>query len=274
MIDFLLPAFLGGWILCTVTGPLGCFIVWRRMAYFGDTLAHSALLGLTLGLLLHVRPSLAITFSCAGIALLLVLLQKQKQIATDTLLGILAHSGLSIGLIALSFYREGSFDLMTFLFGDLLTLGWNEALWMLGGALVVLMLLGWIWSDLLLVTLHEDLAAAEGMPVERVRLIFMLTLSLVIALAMKVVGVLLITSLLIIPAASARPFAKGPVHMAALASLVGGLAITAGLAASWFWDTPAGPSVVTAAFILFIASLLWQQLRNNLVSGEVGVPDA
>jgi zinc transport system permease protein len=134
MIEFLLPAFLGGWILCTVTGPLGCFIVWRRMAYFGDTLAHSALLGLTLGLLLDVRPSFAITFGCVGIALLLVLLQQQKQIATDTLLGILAHSGLSIGLITLSFYRDGNFDLMTFLFGDLLTLGWNEALWMLGGS--------------------------------------------------------------------------------------------------------------------------------------------
>ncbi|MBK8971732.1 MAG: metal ABC transporter permease [Hahellaceae bacterium] len=274
MIEFLLPAFLGGWILCTVTGPLGCFIVWRRMAYFGDTLAHSALLGLTLGLLLDVRPSFAITFGCVGIALLLVLLQQQKQIATDTLLGILAHSGLSIGLITLSFYRDGNFDLMTFLFGDLLTLGWNEALWMLGGALVVLMLLAWIWSDLLLVTLHEDLAAAEGMQVGRVRLIFMLMLSLVIALSMKVVGVLLITSLLIIPAASARPFARGPIHMALLASLMGGLSITAGLAASWLWDTPAGPSVVTAAFILFVTSLIWQLIHTRFLAREPGVADA
>jgi zinc transport system permease protein len=136
------------------------------------------------------------------------------------------------------------------------------------------MLLAWIWSDLLLVTLHEDLAAAEGMQVGRVRLIFMLMLSLVIALSMKVVGVLLITSLLIIPAASARPFARGPIHMALLASLMGGLSITAGLAASWLWDTPAGPSVVTAAFILFVTSLIWQLIHTRFLAREPGVADA
>jgi zinc transport system permease protein len=262
MFDFLLPAFVGGLLLSTVTGPLGCFIVWRRMAYFGDTLAHSALLGLTFGLLLEIKPGLAVTLSSVGMALLLVLLQQQKQIATDTLLGILAHSGLSIGLIALSFYRDGAFDLMSFLFGDLLTVGWEETLWLAGGSLVVLLLLRLIWSDLLMVTLHEELAAAEGLSVSRVRLIFMLMLSLVIALAMKIVGVLLITSLLIIPAASARPFSHSPVHMAVISSVAGALAITLGMLASWWWDTPAGPSVVTAAFCLFISSLLWQQVQT------------
>ena len=259
MLEFLMPVFTGGLLLSSVTGPLGCFIVWRRMAYFGDTLAHSALLGVTLGLLLDMEAGLAVTLCSVAMALLLVLLQQQKQIATDTLLGILAHSGLSIGLIALSFYQGGNVDLLSFLFGDLLTLGWRETAWLAVGSIVILLLLRVIWADLLLITLHEDLAAAEGIAVARVRLLFMLMLSLVIALAMKFVGVLLITSLLIIPAASARPFAKGPVHMACLSAAAGALAITFGMLASWWWDTPAGPSVVTAAFVLFIASQSWRQ---------------
>lgn len=258
MIELLLPALTGGWLLAMVTGPLGCFIVWRRMAYFGDTLAHSALLGVTLGLLLQVSPSLTVVALCVALALLLTLLQKQKQIATDTLLGILAHSGLSLGLIALSFYSGANFDLMTFLFGDLLTLGWEECLWMLGGAVIILLLLHRLWEDLLLVSLNEDLAAAEGVPTERIRFGFLLMLALMIALAMKLVGILLITSLLIIPAASARPFSRSPQQMALLAAVIGGLSITLGLAFSWWQNTPAGPSVVSAAFVLFLLSLLWQ----------------
>jgi zinc transport system permease protein len=261
MVEILLPALLGGLILAVVTGPLGCFVVWRRMSYFGDTLAHSALLGVAFGLLFKINLSLAIFLGCVAMAVILVLLQQQKQLAIDTLLGILAHSSLSLGLVALSFMPHIQIDLMGYLFGDLLALNWTDLLWMSGGTCLILLTLALSWRPLLLITLHEDMAAVEGLPVVALRLLLMLMMSTVIALAMKVVGVLLVTSLLIIPAATARFYAHTPERMAVISTFCGMLAVLTGLALSWWLDTPAGPSVVVAGFILFVCSLLSRSLK-------------
>ncbi len=250
--DFFWRALIGGLGVALVAGPLGCFVVWRRMAYFGDTLAHSALLGVALGFPLQTSVNLAIAFTCVGLAIILVLLGRSRALATDTLLGILAHSTLAIGLVALSFMPDVRVDLTGYLFGDLLAMSRNDLAWIYGGAAVVLALLFWLWQGLLMSTIHEELARVEGVPVERLRLVLMLMFSLVIAVAMKIVGVLLITALLIIPAATARRMARGPEHMALLAVIIGMIAVSGGLTLSWHFNSPAGPSVVVAAFLMFV----------------------
>lgn len=252
MDDFLPRALLGGLGVALAAGPLGAFIVWRRMAYFGDTLAHSGLLGVVLGIVLNVNPELGVVATCVLVALVLVLLQRQHRLATDTLLGILAHTTLSLGLVALAFLETVRVDLVSYLFGDILAINTTDLYWIWGGNLLALGTLAWLWRPLLAATVHEELAQVEGVPVFPVRLTFMLLIAVVIAVAMKVVGILLITSLLIIPAATARRFARSPEGMAVLASVFGGAAVGIGLWASLHWDTPAGPSVVIAATTLFV----------------------
>ena len=254
MDDFLARALLGGVGVALAAGPLGAFIVWRRMAYFGDTLAHSGLLGIVLGTVLNLNLQLGVAITCLVVALVLVLLQRQRRLATDTLLGILAHTTLSLGLVALAFLETVRVDLTAYLFGDILAIGQIDLYWIWGGALLALGALAGLWRPLLAITVHEELAQVEGVPVFPVRLAFMLLVAIVIAVAMKVVGILLITSLLIIPAAAARRFARSPEGMALLASGLGCAAVGLGLWASLRWDTPAGPSVVLAAAFLFVLS--------------------
>ena len=255
MHEFLLFALLGGLGVATIAGPLGSFVVWRRMAYFGDTLAHSALLGVAAGFLLDVNLNLAVVFCCVALALILVAMQRQRLIATDTLLGIMAHSALSLGLVAVAIL-EIRVDLLSYLFGDLLAVSRQDLYWIYGGGAVVLIILKLLWEPLLAITINEDLAHVEGVNVPLVRLVLMLLIAVVIASAMKIVGLLLITSLLIIPAATARRFAKTPEHMAIGASFFGCCAIAGGLALSWHYDTPAGPSVVVTAMGLFMLAYL------------------
>jgi len=255
MPDFLLYALLAGLGLALVAGPLGSFVVWRRMAYFGDTLSHSALLGIALGMLLDINLTLAVTVGCVLIAVLLVALQHKEWLASDTLLGILAHSTLSLGLVVLALTENVRVDLMAYLFGDLLAITASDLGWMLGGLLVVLVLMSLLWRNLLSITVHEELARVEGLPVTAIRLALMLLIAIVIAVAMKVVGVLLITSLLIIPPAAAQRHARTPEQMALGASVLGVLAVLGGLTMSWHLDTPAGPSIVVCAAALFMLAL-------------------
>lgn len=251
MDDFITRALLGGIAVALVAGPLGSFVVWRRMAYFGDTLAHSALLGVALGFLMGISLNLTVIALCTGLAVLLVALQRQRRLATDTLLGILAHSTLSLGLVSVAFLEGVRIDLMGYLFGDILAVTQLDLYWIFGGGLLALILLIVLWRPLLAMTVHEDLARVEGVPVMWVSLGFMLLIALVIAVAMKVVGILLITSLMIIPAATARRLAATPEQMAVYAGLLGALAVVGGVMGSLQWDTPTGPSIVVAAATLF-----------------------
>lgn len=256
MHDFLINAILAGSALALISGPLGSFVVWRRMAYFGDTLAHASLLGIALGLFLHINTWLAVMVGSALLGALLVLLQKQKKLASDTLLGILSHGALAAGLVCVSLMADQRLDLFSFLLGDLLTATRAEAVTMAVASLVLLGLLTFSWRPWLRIALDEDLARAEGVQVDAWQLLFMLMLALVIALAMKVVGVLLITALLVIPAAAARQFCQSPGSMAFSAAVIGVISVNAGLGASYFWDTPAGPSAVLVAVVIFSLGLV------------------
>jgi zinc transport system permease protein len=254
--DFFVRAMVAGIGVALTAGPLGCFVVWRRMAYFGDTMAHSALLGVALSLLLQLNLIVSVFLVASAVSILLIFLQRRQALSSDALLGILSHSALAIGLVIVAFMSWVRIDLVSFLFGDILAVTRSDIALIWGGGLVVIVSMVFLWRSLLASTVNTELAEAEGLNPERSKLIFTLLMALVIAIAMKVVGIMLITSLLIIPAATARRFSSTPEVMAVVASLIGAVAVVGGLFGSLTYDTPSGPSIVVAAVILFVISLL------------------
>lgn len=254
--DFLLRVLFGGLGVALVAGPFGSFIVWRRLAYFGDTLAHSAFLGVALGFLLNINLTLGIFIICQTLAILLFVSQYQRQLTSDTLLGILSHGSLSLGLVSLAYMDNVRIDLVGYLFGDILAINSGDLIWIYGAGGLALIALIWIWKPLLSITIHEDLARVEGLPVDRINWLFLCLVALIVAIMMKVVGMLLVTALLIIPAATARRFANTPEMMAVLAIITGCLSVTGGLLGSFYYDTPSGPSIVVAGCLLFIFSII------------------
>lgn len=257
--SFFTRALLAGVGLAAVTGPLGSFIVWRRMAYFGDTMAHSAILGVALALFLSLWPMAGVFAVAVLVALLLGFLQRRGTLSADSLLGLLSHSALALGLVLVSLMPNVRIDLMGLLFGDILAVSVTDLGVIYGGGIIVLGILAWLWRSMLTATVSEEIAQAEGLSPERSRLIFMILLAALIAIAMKILGVLLITAMLIIPATAARRVAKTPEQMAVYAGLAGIAAVLAGLWGSLHFDTPSGPSIVVAALVVFaITSVLPQ----------------
>ncbi|MBK1635491.1 metal ABC transporter permease [Rhodovulum adriaticum] len=253
--DFLLRAALAGLAVAVAAGPLGAFVVWRRMAYFGEATAHAAVLGVALALGFEISI-FAGTLATALAMALAVLHLSGRGMAVDTALGVLAHGALAFGLVAVSFLHGVRVDLTAYLFGDILAVNRGELAVIWAGALAVVALLLWRWNALLTVTVSDDLATAAGLDPARERLVLTLALALVVAVALQVVGALLIVALLIVPAAAARPLARSPEGMALAASGIGALAAMGGLWGSMQFDTPAGPSIVVAATVLFGFSLL------------------
>lgn len=244
-----------GLLLALSAGPLGSFVVWRRMAFFGDTLAHGALLGITFGVMTDLDPTLALVAGSLLLAVLLLPLQTVTGLASDTLLGIVSHGTLAVGLVLLSIAGDVRVDLNGYLFGDLLAIDHWHVLWLSLSTGLTLLLIRVFWTDLLAVTVSPELAEIEGRNIQRINLLLTILLACTVALAMKVVGILLISAMLIIPAATARAFARTPVQMTLLAALAGVTAVLLGIFASFRWDTPAGPSIVVAALLLFLFSL-------------------
>lgn len=264
--DFFIRAVLGGIGVAIVAGPIGCFIIWRRLAYFGDTLSHSALLGVALALLLELNITLSVFVISVTVSLLLLLLQRRATLSSDALLGLLAHASLAVGLVVLAFMTWVRVDLMGFLFGDILAVTRMDLAVIWGGGAAVLAVLALVWRPLFAATVNRDLATAEGARPERTNFVFMILVAAVIAVSMKLVGVLLVTALLIIPAATARRFSSSPEQMAVIAALVGMGAVWLGLEGSLEWDTPAGPSIVVAALAGFVLAMI--PLPRFLVKGR------
>ena len=249
--DFLLRAVLAGIGVALVAGPLGCFVVWRRMAYFGDATAHAALIGVTLALATELPVVAGVALAALAMALT-VSLATGRTYAMDTMLGVAAHGALAAGLVALSLIPGVRVDLMGYLFGDILAVSRTDLVVIWAGGALILALLIWRWRALLLATLNADLAAAAGIVAARERLLLTVALALLVAVALKVVGALLITAMLIVPAAAARAFAPTPEAMALVAAGIGAAASAGGLAASFRLDSPAGPSIVVAAVVLLL----------------------
>lgn len=262
---FIIRALLGGIGVALITGPLGCFAVWRRMAYFGDSLAHSALLGVALGFLSGFGANTGIIFVCSLFAIMLVWLQQKHVLATDTLLGIMAHAALSIGMVVIGFLDQPNFNLHAYLFGDVLAIQTTDLYWIYGGGMLVLFAIMRYWPALTLMTIHEDLAKAEGISTFKLHLLLMFLMTIVVAVSIRIVGILLITSLLIIPAASARQLARAPESMAIIASILGIGAVLLGMTGSLHFDAPAGPAIVTASALLFALLLPLSPFLNERI---------
>lgn len=258
--DFMVRAALAGIGVAVAAAPLGCFVVWRRMAYFGDATAHAAILGVALSLAF----SMSIFIGTVIVALLMALtvnVLSGRGYAMDTLLGVLAHSALAFGLVAVSFISGVRIDLMAYLFGDILAVSRGDLAVIWCGAALVVALISWRWSALLTSTLNEDLAHASGIDPKREQLVLTLALAITVAVAIKVVGVLLIAAMLIIPAAAARPLSRTPEGMAIAAGLIGILSAIVGLRTAYVFDTPAGPSIVCVAATTFLVSSVIKSLK-------------
>lgn len=260
---FLMRALLAGLGLAVIAAPLGCFVIWRRMAYYGETVAQAGLIGIALGLGLALNLTASVLVVTVLVSGLLLLLSRQNVVPLDSLLGILAHAALALGVIVASLVRGPQVDLMAFLFGDIFAVTAVDLNWVLFGGIAALVALIYIWRPLLALSVHEDLAAAEGVNTERTKLVFVLILALVVAIAIKIVGVLLTIAFLIMPAAAARPLSETPEQMAVFAAIFGMLAVAMGLFASISFDTPGGPSIVLVLAAIFIASIFPSVLRHK-----------
>ena len=259
--NFLVRAVLAGLAVAFAAAPIGCFVVWRRMAYFGDATAHAAILGVAMSLAFS-QSIFAGTLVVSVLMAYLVSVLSWKTHSMDTLLGVLSHSALAIGLVAVSFVPGIRVDLNAYLFGDILAVTSTDLLVIWLGAISVVALITWRWSALLMVTLNPELAHASGINPRREQLVLTVSLAIVVAVAIKVVGVLLITAMLIIPAASARPMSRTPERMAVYAAVIGVLSILLGIYSSFLFDTPTGPTVVCAAAVFFCLSNIVNVFRR------------
>ncbi|WWP01602.1 MAG: zinc ABC transporter permease subunit ZnuB [Candidatus Dasytiphilus stammeri] len=256
MINLLFPGWLAGILLSIVAGPLGSFIVWRKMSYFGETLAHVSLLGVALSLILNINPLFSIISITLMFSLILIVLEKKLPLAIDTILGIMAHSALSLGLFVISLTSNIRVDLMNYLFGDLLTVNQHDLLNIAFSVIIVLGFIIWQWNPLLSVTINSELAQVDGVPIQKLKILLILLLTFTIGVAIKYVGALLITSMLIIPAATAQRFSLSPEQMGMLAVIISMLDVTIGMLISGYYDTPVGPSIVVTATLIFFISLI------------------
>ena len=262
--DFFTRALIAGVGIAIIAGPLGCLVIWRRLSYFGDTLSHSALLGVTLAYAFSINITLSVFIISSVVAILLINLQKRTKLAGDSLLGLLAHSTLAIGLVLIGFLSSIRFDLMGLLFGDILAVTIEDIALVWIGGIIILGILYFIWKSLFSATVNYDLAAAERMRPEISNLIFTLLLAAVIALSIKMIGALLITGLLLIPAAIARNLSNNPKQMIIIAILAGIASVVLGLFTSLELNTSSGPSIVVVSLALFILSLIPLEIRGQL----------
>lgn len=252
--DFMIRAALAGIGLALACAQLGCFVVWRRMAYYGDATAHAALLGVALSL------AFALPLFPAVIVVALVMAAAVSGMAgrqsVDTMLGVLSHSALAAGLVSVSFVQGVRSDLMAYLFGDILAVTRGDVALIWTGAVAVAALVAWRWSRLLLATLSPEMAVADGISPRTEQWALNLALAVTVAVGIKIVGALLISAMLIIPAAAARPLVQTPRAMVLVAGLIGAVAAVLGLGAAFRLDTPTGPTIVCAAAVMFTLATL------------------
>ena len=252
--DFFWRAILAGVGISIIAGPIGCFVVWKRMSFLGDTMAHSALLGVAFGIFIGFNIILGVFLVSITVGIIIFILQNQKHLTNDSILGVLSHGSLAIGVIIISTMDWVRIDFMGFLFGDILSITLIDLYLIFGGGILILLALIWLWRPLIAITFDNELAQAEGLPVKRIQIFFMIMTAGIVALSIKIVGILLLTSLMIIPVSAARKFCRTPEQMAITGSIFGIFSVWLGLETSYYFDTPSGPSIVMIAVIFFIIS--------------------
>jgi zinc transport system permease protein len=255
IIELLLPSLLVGLLIALASGCLGCFVIWRKMAFFSDALAHSAILGTGLALIANIDILWGLLGYGAIVAIIMARFDNALHYSGDTLLAIISQISLAIGLLLIPFAPK-PINIEALLFGDILAATWSNVGISTAITATILVTLSVFWRQLLDMSINEELAATEGVPVQRLKLILFLLLVGLIAIAVQVVGVLLISALLLIPVASARKFAHTPLQMLLLSPMLGLIAVISGLFIAYQYDTSAGPTVVVAAASLWLLSLL------------------
>lgn len=258
---FLLRAIAAAMGLALVAAPLGCLVVWNRLAYFGETVAQASLIGVVLALALQANVTLGVLIVTAAVAGLLILLQRQKLVPMDSVLGLTHHGALALGVIGVAQMRGPSVDLMGYLFGDIFAVTDLDLVWIYAGGAVVLAAVAYLWQPLLRMAVHDELARAEGVPSGWVRALFTILLALAIAMAIKIVGLLLAIAFLVVPVVAARPLASTPERMVLLTAVVGCLSVLAGMWLSVSLDAPGGPAIVLVMAIAAALSLAFASLR-------------
>ncbi len=253
---FFVRALIAATALAVIAAPLGCVIIWRRMAYVGETLAQASLLGVALGLALQINLTFAVVVAAVIAAMVLIAFGQQRLLALDSVLGLMHHAMLALGIIAISLLKGPSVDLMSFLFGDVFAVTKGDLIWVALGGGFVLAVMAMLWKPLLRLSVDPDLATAEGVDPVLPKAAFDILLAVTIAVAMKIVGVLLVMAFLIVPAVAARPVTRTPEAMVLVAALIGVLGVVTGLTLSLLHDTPGGPSIVLAMAILAGISLM------------------
>jgi zinc transport system permease protein len=225
------------------------------MAYFGDATSHAAVLGVALALWADLPVTWGV-LAIAGVMAGAIHGLTGRSFGADTVLGVLAHGALALGLVASALIPGARMNLDAWLFGDILTVSQGDLalIWLGAGAVTGVVL--WLWQSLLTATLSPDLASAAGIDPRRMQLVLTLLLALVVAVAIQVVGALLITAMLIIPAAAARGLARTPESMALLAVLIGIGSVAGGLRGALWLDTPVGPMIVVVAVLCFVLTRL------------------
>jgi len=264
--DFFTRALLAGIGLSALVGPLGCLIIWRRMSFFGDTLAHAALLGIALAVMADLSPMIGVPVVTLATCVALLVAKNSQRLSSDTILAILAHSTLAFGLVLIAISGSRAVNVNGLLFGDILAVSTNDLVVIYGGGAIVMGIIFWRWRRLLAAIVSPEIAEAEGLSPQRAEWLFMILIAFVVSISLKLVGVLLITALMIIPAAAARHFGGSPELMAAMASLFGVIGSVSGLYGSAYFDTPSGPSIILAsAFILAIVMLLPRPVYHRII---------
>lgn len=264
MDPFLIRAILAAVGLAIVSAPLGCAVVWSRMAYFGEAIAQACLIGVALGLALNVEPTWTVFAVAVAAAFLVLGLSRQKFLPLDSVLGLVHHGTLSLGVLLTVAIAGPSLDLMSYLFGDIYAITNANLVLIFSGGLAILIATYFVWEPLLRLSVNEQLAEAEGVNPMWIRMCFVLLIAVFVAAAIKVVGVLLVIAFLIIPSVAARPFASTPERMVLFTVIAGLLSVGLGIFASLQLDAPGGPAIVVMMAAVAVLAVVFGQLRDNL----------
>ena len=253
--DFLVRSVIAGLIMVAIAAPMGCLMVWQRLAFLSDTLGHAAVMGVGLGLLLEVTP----VFGVLAVALLIVYslnrVNSFNSALSETTLAIISHTGLAGGIILVGLLPAQSVNLEAILFGDLLATTRADLVRLLITTVVLLLLLLHHWRSFVAVSVSREIAQAEGIQVRKVQFLMYIMIALLVAVMMKVMGVLLIAAMLVIPTTSARLFSRSPEQMVAVSALYGLGALAGGIGSSFQFDWQTGPAIVVIATLLLLATL-------------------
>lgn len=258
--SYLLRGLVAALSLVIIAAPLGSVVVWNRMSYLGETMAQASLLGVALSLLFQVDITMSVLAATIAAAFLLITLTRQHLVATDSILGLMHHGFLALGIIAISSVTGQSVDLVSYLFGDVFAVSQTDLYWIGGVSILIVAVMSQLWTPLIRLAVHEDLARAEGVRAAAVQTAFLVLLAVTIAVAIKIVGILLAIAFLIVPSIAARPFATTPEGMVVTGALVGSLCVGLGIALSVGFDVPGGPAIVLIMSAAAMVALLLPRL--------------